>query len=171
MWVEWGLKNFQRLSYCNTQGAIGLKRTRGYTLLEMLVLLAVLGVVLSIAFINLRPLDSPIQNSLSLTSGFLRQVRAKAMATTSSYRVRFGSSQQATVEYAVSCGATTWTADSQVILQLPSEVQLNAPDWQTLVICFNARGLVDAGKTLTLRDNRGTSKQLELMLGGGVRSL
>lgn len=134
-------------------------------------LLAVLGVVLSIAFINLRPLDSPIQNGLSNTSGFLRQVRAKAMATTSAYRVRFTDAQNAYTEYANGCTASSWTRDDSVKFQLPLEVQLTSPDWHSLTICFNARGLADAGKTLTLQDSRGTSKSLELMLGGGVRSL
>lgn len=134
-------------------------------------LLAVLGIILSIAFINLRPLDSPIQDGLSTTSGFLRQVRAKAMATTSAYRIGFTSNQNAFTEYANSCTASSWTQDDSIKFQLPAEVQLSAPDWQSLTICFNARGLVDAGKTLTLQDNRGTSKSLELMLGGGVRLL
>lgn len=137
----------------------------------MLVMLAVVGIVLSIAFINLRPLNSPIQNSLSQTSGFLRQVRAKAMATTSAYRVRFSSSQQASTEYAVNCSSSNWTTDTQIKLELPTEVQLTSPNWQNLSICFSSRGLVDASQTLTLRDDRGVSKQLELMLGGGVRTL
>nr|WP_243093763.1 prepilin-type N-terminal cleavage/methylation domain-containing protein [Thermus thalpophilus] len=149
---------------------------RGISLLELLVALAVLGIAGSIAALNLRPLYNPLQDSVSRTEGYLKQVRAKAMATTSAYRISLrqdGKGLEAS--YANKCNASTFTTDLQLRLELPTEVTISIrPAGASL--CFNSRGLlvlINGGNppqepTLTLQDNRGRVATLAVLLGGGV---
>jgi hypothetical protein len=47
-----------------------------------------MGIVMSIAVLNLRPFSNPLEDAWVQTESFLKLVRAKAMATTSAYRIR-----------------------------------------------------------------------------------
>lgn len=157
-------------------------RESGLTLLEILVVMAILAIVLGIAFVDLRPLNNPIQNGFTQTLGFFQQVRSKAMATTSAYRVVVDANGTLQVGYARRCSDTVWTPDNQLAvanvqaggarsaLDLREQGLTFGPvNWQ---VCFNSRGLANfsqPGQTIRLQDNRGNTRQVEVMLGGGVR--
>lgn len=153
-------------------------RTFGVSLVELLVALALMGLALGIAALNLRPLSDPLQDALVQTEGYLKQVRAKAMATTSGYRVQVDPTGLR-ASYAPSCRASSFTEDTALRLDLPEGVRLQARwgpsgdafasgDW----FCFSSRGLLlgskEAEPVLYLEDERGRTRTLRLLLGGGV---
>lgn len=158
-------------------------RGSGFSLVETLVVLAVIAIVSGIAFLDLRPLYDPLQDGLARTEGYLKKVRAKAMATTSAYRVVLvtdSGKPQLKASYAPRCDPNlTFTEDPRLVQDFPTGVQvaLSPPN---AFICFTSRGTLSfrpnqSGFTgnpqINLRDGRGRSASLELLLGGGVRRL
>ena len=59
----------------------------GFTVIELLVILTVLGIAVAAASLFLKPAAAPLQSATVLTEGYLRQIRARAMSTTSAYRL------------------------------------------------------------------------------------
>lgn len=145
-------------------------RNRAFTLVEALVVLGITGIVLAIGALNLRGLNNPLQNGAGQLEGFFKQARAKAMATTSAYRVRADSSSRLVTEYARNCNSTTWTVDPKLVLELPTEVRVSATNTPTTwPVCFTSRGLADKNLIVTLSNTKNQTRQVEVMLGGGVR--
>ncbi|WP_276954169.1 prepilin-type N-terminal cleavage/methylation domain-containing protein [Allomeiothermus silvanus] len=145
--------------------------SRGLTLVELLVVLTILGIVSVIVALDLRPLYDPLQDALSRTEGFLKQVRIKAMATTSAYKVSL-SGNRLEAAYANTCSSASFTTDRYLSLELPAEVSLSVSPSGT-VLCFNSRGMLtlpsrSGEPSLALRDKRGRTKALTVLLGGGV---
>lgn len=153
-------------------------RNLGATLVELLVVLSILAIALAIGVLNLRPLSDPLQDAVVQAEGYLKQVRTKAMATTSAYRVELGLSGLR-AWYASSCQATNFTEDAALRLDLPQGVRLEArwaqsgqaftpSDW----ICFTSRGLLLGSReeepVLEFRDGKGRTRSLRIMLAGGV---
>lgn len=145
-------------------------RSRAFTLTEALVVLGITGIILAIGALNLRGLNNPLQNGASQLEGFFKQARAKALATTSAYRVRAETSGRLIAEYANNCNATTWTADSRLVLELPTDVRVSGTNTPTTwPVCFTSRGLADKNLIVTLANAKNQTRQVEVMLGGGVR--
>ncbi len=138
-------------------------------MLEVLVVLGVLGVALGIAALNLKPFSNPLQDSWVQTEGFLKLVRAKAMATTSAYRIRQDGGRLI-AEYAERCTSQNFTQDPSLVLDLPSGVSLSTGNGAPFTLCFSSRGYTDANLVLVLRKDS-QERRLEVLLGGGVRRL
>jgi len=150
---------------------------RGFTLIEMLVVIAILAVLIGIAALNFRPLGAPLQNGAAQLESFLKQARLRAIATTRAYRVVPVPSSVTTLklQYANNCNSgNTWTDDNPVrTLQLPDNVTLNGTAWTS--VCFNSRGAAynnsgnPASVTIALIDNKNQQRSVQVLLGGGVR--
>lgn len=143
-------------------------RNRAFTLIEALVVLGITGIILAIGAINLRELNNPLQNGASQLEGFFKQARSKAMATTSAYRIHAESPSRLVAEYAANCNAAAWTADPKLTLEFAEGVKVsgtNSP-WP---VCFTSRGLANKNLIVTLSDANNRTRQVEVMLGGGVR--
>lgn len=141
------------------------RRSRqGFSLLELLITLGVLGIVMGIAALNLRPLSGDLETAANEVIGMFRQARARAMTTTSAYRITPTSPETFVVEYATGCGATTWTNDPKLVRTLREGVQLTSTGWQ---VCFNSRGLANSAPIFGVAED-GTTINLQVFLGGAV---
>ena len=138
-------------------------------MLELLVVLGMLGIIFTIAFVNLRPLNNPLQNGVAQTSGFLRQVRTKAMSTTSAYRVNVQGGNTLTVQYAFNClGNGGWRADPQLRLELQEQIVIT--NNASPLLCFSSRGQSDTALDLTLRNPQNQTRVVRVLLAGGIEA-
>lgn len=145
-------------------GAMGA--AAGVSLVEMLVVMAVMATVLGLSAISFDSMEAPVRRGSDMLLGEFRQARALAMATTTSHRVRPTSARQIVVESAPSCSAVSWTAESRLDLELPDQVTLTDTAWQ---VCFDTRGMASANLVATLTHPRYKSKSVEVLLGGAAR--
>lgn len=136
------------------------------TLTELLVVLAILGISVTAATQNLRPLETPLQTGASLVQGMFRQARLRAIASTSAYRVSPAGSQILIAETAASCAETTWTSDPDVLVEMPDDVTMSPTSW---TVCFSGRGLSTNNVTVTLNHPYYGTREIEVLLGGTTR--
>ena len=161
----------------------GFRSAGGFTLLELLMVLGVFGVIMSISALNLRGLEGNLTNASSELQGFLKQTRARAMATTSAYRVVFDSREGLSTQRANNCGAaeSEWTTNERTNFKVRERILLQryagrgedgeVVHWQNgdTVVCFTSRGLAADSLLLVLRDrDKGTRTVLEVLRGGAV---
>lgn len=143
-----------------------MSNCRGFTIVELLLVLAIIGVLMGMTALTMQSLNSPLQSGTSELLGFFKQTRAKAMATTAAYRVLPASSSRIITRFANNCTAATFTDDPQLVLDLPKGVALLDTNWS---LCFSARGLADNSLTVTLQDSKNDSRSIEIFLGGAIR--
>ena len=143
-----------------------LRGNAGYSLVEMIVVLAVLGTFLTIAALNLRPFADPLHDAVTRVEGFVKQARSKAMANTLAYKV-YVTNGRVYAEYAYRCSDVSWTMDPKLDMELPREISVSPVTASP--VCFSSRGYATASQTWTLQDTRGRSKTVTVLLGGAVR--
>ncbi len=125
-----------------------------------------MAILLAVMALNLRPLYDPLADATNRVEGFIKQTRAKAMATTSAYRIRI-SGNQLVGERAKRCSDTSWTPDSRLVLELPRGVTITSNP--SVPLCFSSRGYATTPMTYTLSDAKGRTRQLQVFIGGAVR--
>jgi prepilin-type N-terminal cleavage/methylation domain-containing protein len=138
----------------------------GVTLLEVLVVVAILGLSVGIAALNVEPLETPLAAGVTLTEGFFREARLSAIASTSAHRVQPDSSTRLGVQQALSCSGPTWTTVANMKLNLPQGVTLGGTAWS---VCFSSRGISSDNVVITLQHDEHGSEQVEVLLGGTTR--
>ena len=141
-------------------------RQSGFTVVELLVVFAVLGVSLGVGALYLKPAAAPLATSAALVEGYTRQARMRAMATTSAYRIRPVSAAVIAAESAGSCMDEIWAASSIPDLALEEQVELTDTDW---TVCFSGRGVSSNNVVITLSHPDFGTKQVEVLLGGTTR--
>ena len=144
------------------------RRQSGATLIEALVVLAIIGIAVGTSVLSLRPLASPIDTGTTLLDGFFRQARLNAIATTSAYRVSAATNNRLMAASASSCSATTWTTDPRLSLTLPNSVTMTSTSWQ---VCFSSRGITGSNVNVTLQHPTNGSRTVEVLVGGTSRIL
>jgi prepilin-type N-terminal cleavage/methylation domain-containing protein len=141
---------------------------RGFTISELTVVVAIMGLSLAIGSLYLEPMETPLQSGATQMEGFFRQSRLRAMATTSAYRVTPSDSSNLAVEYARTCSDTSWTAAGDMSLELPSDVTMSDTSWS---VCFSSRGISLNNVIVTLSHSTYGSIRVEVLLGGTTRIL
>lgn len=146
-------------------------RRAGFTFLELLIVLMVLGIVVGIVAPRFRGLTSELDNSALETAGFFLETRAEAMTTTSAYRVVVDGSTRLRAESARTCEAAEddWTLDRELRLQLRERTSFEDVVADSTLICFDPRGVGDANPLLRVRQRGADASDIEVFIGGGVR--
>lgn len=145
-----------------------LHRQRGFSLLELLVTLGLFMIVSWTTLSNMKALTSPLQDASAQLVSYLKQVRARALSTTFAYTLYPISTTQVGARYGVNCASTTTSSDASLTLKLPAGARLAETDW---TVCFTTRGLTDQNVTLQLTDGSSQERDIEVLLGGSVRTL
>jgi prepilin-type N-terminal cleavage/methylation domain-containing protein len=113
--------------------------SQGFTLLEMLAVLIVVGIITGFAVPSLLSLNKPLRDGTLLFKNQLSLIRSKAIASGRAYRIKpkfstataypDGTARNFIVEYASNCTAPentatvlSWQAASQLDLDLPANV-------------------------------------------------
>lgn len=136
---------------------------RGVSLVELLAVLAIIGIGLGAASLYVSPMEAPLQTSVELFQGTLRAARLKALATTSACRVAPIDPTHVAVWVADHCSDTFWTADDRLELELPRDVVLTAVDWS---VCYSGRGVADGNTVVGFSHPEHGSMGVEILLGG-----
>jgi len=137
---------------------------RGFTILELLVVLGLIGILTLVAATNLKPLENPVYSSTHNLAAFFKQARARAVSTTSAYEVRPTSTNRIAAFYGQNCSSIE-EIESQMVLDIPSRVSLLNTDWS---VCFTARGLSSNNIEVEITDGEIT-RSVEILLGGMAR--
>ena len=145
-----------------------LPASRGMSLVELLVALAIIGTVVTTAALYLRPLQAPLHSGVAELEGCIQRSRTAAMSTTSAYRLTPDGSGRITAQFAASCSASTWTNDPTISLQFPEGVRMSSTAWS---LCFDPRGLPSSNLTIALTHPQFGTRSVEVMLGGATRTL
>ena len=145
-----------------------MRQARGFTLLELMVALGLSSTLMGLAVSNLKSLTSPIKDSAAQMVSYFKQVRARALSTTTAYQIYPISATRVGARYAASCAATTWTDDPVLWMNLPRTTHLANTTWS---VCYTTRGITADAVNLALADDLGQSRTIEVLIGGSVREL
>jgi prepilin-type N-terminal cleavage/methylation domain-containing protein len=146
-------------------------RRRAVTLVEVLVVLAVIAIVAGIAALDVRPLNHEARNAASEFASIVRQVRARAMATTSAYRLVLVAGDRVAAETRATCGGSEpWTSEPRLEFRARDGTRVVAgAGVGDEIACFNSRGIASASPEVTFRDGRGREASVTILAGGAVR--
>ncbi|WP_373545011.1 Tfp pilus assembly protein FimT/FimU [Chamaesiphon sp.] len=159
---------------------------RGFTLIEMIVTIAVAGIIMGIATPSLLSLNKPLRDGSLQFKSQLSLIRSKAISSNKAYRLRPKAvaageiARNFTVEYAANCRVTAtggtdgWQMASQLDLDLPPNIgipqtpttlpvigSITNPlsEWTGKSICFDNRGILDdTVPRVIVKDFRGDNK-------------
>jgi Tfp pilus assembly protein FimT len=138
---------------------------RGSNLLELVIIIAIIS-TFSFGIGAAYKMENPLRFSTDQTVSFLKMVRAKAITTTSAYKIRPVSDSELITQYAESCDSNVWKTDTALTFDLPdNRVWFRETNWS---LCFSARGLTSENLVIALEDQNYIN-ELEVFLGGAVR--
>lgn len=149
-------------------------RAHGFTLIEVIVTVAVMAILLAVGFVNLRPLSNDLLNDTTRVAGVFKQAKIRAISTTSGYRIVKQSGTTLVAQYSVDtvCAntvgstAVTWTTDPKLSIVLDSDSRLQ--EQNGVIVCYDSRGLAKSSPTLTLKNSEGKTMKVEVFAGGSV---
>lgn len=158
-----------------------MKDSSGFTLVEVLVVLIIIGTMAAFAMPSVLWANKPLENASKQVAGNFKVARAKAVAKTSAYRITAVSATQFLVESATRCdkepSQETWEVDSTFDTKLPQDTELipktlvdgtEKSDFQNWNVCFNSRGAANKALQITLKDNSTKTQQKIQVLKGGM---
>ncbi len=138
----------------------------GFSIIEVLFVLFFMSILTGFAAFSYFELENNLAYSASQVVGFIKKTRSKALSTTYFYQLTAETASRIKVTRGTSCDGDDLTEDAQSSFTLPDEVLITDITWQ---ICFTPRGITTDSGTISLKDNEGKSKQIEIAVGGGIR--
>ncbi len=181
-----------------TQSSISQPQKKGFSLIEMIVSIAVLGTLFAIAAPSIGLVAvKPANDSATMLRDNLKLTRAKAMSMTTAHRIQATALNQLTMERHQPKSGTAISSCNDVSLEIDSSSNdvwatssgFNAEDLTmgdgvlitsvtmdgTAVadasdweVCFDSRGLASANVVIKLTDARGVEQTLEVLRGGAT---
>ncbi|MCB0354957.1 MAG: type II secretion system protein [Bdellovibrionales bacterium] len=139
----------------------------GYTLIELLVVLSMTSVLLTTATVNLTEMVNPSEQGAATVAAFMKEVRAHALSTTLAFEVYPITTKTLGARFASSCSSASFTNDDSLSLELPQRVDLTDLTWS---VCFSPRGFADASILIPLEDHYEGTKDVQVFLGGAIRT-
>ena len=140
----------------------------GFTMIELIVTLTIMGVLALIAIPAWRSLSSSSSDSATALVSHFKVVRAKALANTMAYKIYPSSTTQINVDSAANCSASTWTNDASLRFTLSDGSALSSTAWS---FCYDSRGLSSNSLTFNITATSKPTITIEAVLGGAVRQL
>jgi Tfp pilus assembly protein FimT len=137
----------------------------GFTMFELIALLALFAVVSAIAVYGVESMRNPLNNAALSMEQLLRTARSRAISTTQAVEVKPLSPTLIGTSTSDSCSGTM-TNSPDLKLRLPTGAGLTDTTW---TICFDQRGLADSNTSFQLADHHGIARTVRVALGGGVR--
>jgi len=141
-----------------------IKEERGITLIEMLVSITIVAIVTVMAAPSLLELNDASNNGSLQFLGYAKNVKARAMSTTSAVTVTPTSSRTLVATSGTSCNDSTQSSESRLNFTLPKGANFTNSNWS---FCFNQYGLTDNNFTINIQD-KDSVEEIEIMLGGAV---
>ncbi len=161
--------------------------SQGFTLVEMLVSLIIIGIIMGVAVPSFLWLNKPLRTGALQFKAQLSLIRSKAISSNRAYRIRPNpdpdpnGTRDFIVETAANCRVTAlgntdgWQRASQLDLDLPKDTRItttpstisdpsgSAIDSLSTGICFDSRGITTPIRFI-LKDFRGDNKAKIAML-------
>ena len=138
------------------------RRTRGYSLLELLIASAILGSLLALGVPQLSRMRAPYaaDGAAKRIKADLQMARQQAIARNVRYRVNFGTTSY-TVEREVAPGNF---AAATALMKLPTGTSLTAPNPSNPI--FDTRGMLVGNVTLTVTTTNATTRTITINVLG-----
>jgi len=145
------------------------KKNRGFTLMELMIVIAIIAIMASIAIPNFigwlpeRRLDAGAQDILQ----GLQKSRSKAIMTNRNVIVTFDAAANSFIAFVDEDANGAQEAGERTVVDsdMPAGVVFDEPGFGAAVT-FNNRGIPSTSGVLTLLNNNGNGRSIELYLSG-----
>ena len=143
------------------------RHSDGFSLIELLVVIALIGILSTVGILALQGLNNPLNNETARMNQHLRQVRSRAILSTSAIKLELelGSATKLLAKRAKSCSAAAsqWQAVTQLEINLEPEVTFGTVGG----LCFEPRGTTSAAASIELT-YREKTRWLDVYTAGSV---
>ena len=145
-------------------------RCKGFTLVELLIVLGVVAILLGIAALDVRPLNNDARTAANEFIGVARLARSRAMGTTSAHRLVVADATTVRVEAASACAdpVTVWEAQDGLSATFRRGAVFEDQAPGNVLTCYDTRGIANASPTVLIRDGRNRTATVEMFAGGGI---
>lgn len=157
-------------------------RSSGFTLLQLLAVMAIIGIISSVGYYNYTKGLNPVRDASQQIVGELNRVRVDAMANTQAQRIILEDARTLRVETATNCdksentpSVSNWTVLRRIVwpnLNRANSVQLqtSTPDAvPNIIVCYTSRGLANISRSFNVLDSK-TNYRIDVALAGGIES-
>lgn len=137
----------------------------GFSMMELLVSICIIGIVVATAVSNLKELNDPLSNAGFAVGHYLRLARSRAISQTLAIQVAPVSATVISASSSDSC-ENDMTPMTDLAVELPTGTRIADLDWS---ICFTPRGFSPENVLFEIIADDGNRKTVEISLGGGAR--